>query len=168
MTAGHRHLDDAPPYKPFPLPGDRPRYAPDRVADIRHVRLELSDFSFESRSFAGLCTTTISPINDGLDAVMFDAVELDIEEVTGDGGRPLAHTYDGKRLRVRFPEPLREGVETRVSVRYRATPRRGLYFNVPDEAYPHRPRQIWSQGRTRTRATGSPATTPPTRSRPRR
>jgi aminopeptidase N len=141
-----RAFDDAPSYKPFPLPGDRPHYAPDKVADIRHVRLELTDFSFDARSFAGRCTTTLAPIADGMQEIVFDAVEMEIDAVTDPDGRTLDHDYDGSRLRVRFPERLRQGVEAQIDVRYRAVPRRGLYFNVPDEPYPNRPRQIWTQG----------------------
>src|SRR5690348_14582176 len=139
-----RH-DEPPAYKPFPLPGDRPHYTPDRVADIRHIRLDLADFSFDDRSFSGRCTTTLAPINDGLSEITFDAVELAIEAVSDADGRPLTFDHDGRRLRVRFPDPLRADTETRIEIRYRATPRRGLYFNLPEEAYPNRPRQIWTQ-----------------------
>lgn len=140
-----RRSDDAP-YKPFPLPGDRPHYPPDRTADIRHIRLELSDFNFESRDFSGRCVTTLSPLTDDVQSVTFDAVELQIERVADGDGRPLTYDYDGTRLQVQFAVPPREGIETTVAVHYRCTPRRGLYFNVPDDAYPKRPRQIWSQG----------------------
>lgn len=145
-AACHRFDGDKPAYTPFPLPGDRPHYQPDRVANVRHIRLELEDFDFAARSFAGRCTVRLTAITDGLAAVTFDAVEFDDVTVAGDDGQPLAHAYDGKRLRVHFPEALRAGVEATVDIRYKATPRRGLYFNVPDEQYPNRPRQIWTQG----------------------
>ena len=29
-------------HRAFPLPGDRPRYAPDRTCDVRHIKLEVS------------------------------------------------------------------------------------------------------------------------------
>src|SRR5690606_30714886 len=38
------------------------------------------------------------------------------------------------------------GQSMTVTVEYTATPRRGLYFNQPDEGYPDRPMQIWTQG----------------------
>lgn len=142
----HRLLDGTPAYHPFPLPGDRPHYAPDRVADIRHIRLEIPTLDFEHGSLRGVCTTTFAPLNDGLEAITFDAVEMEIAAVQDAAGAPLAYDYDGARLHVRLPRPLREGEEAVVTIAYRATPRRGLYFIGPDEAYPQRPRQVWSQG----------------------
>jgi aminopeptidase N len=142
----YHQLDGAPAYHPFPLPGDRPHYAPDRVADIRHIRLEIPELDFERGSLRGVCTTAFAPLNDGLETITFDAVEMEIAAVQDAAGAPLTYDYDGVRLRVRLPRPLREGEETSVTIAYRATPRRGLYFIGPDEAYPQRPRQVWSQG----------------------
>ncbi|HLG73204.1 MAG TPA: M1 family aminopeptidase, partial [Chloroflexota bacterium] len=36
--------------------------------------------------------------------------------------------------------------ELEVAIRYAAEPQKGMYFLEPDEAYPDRPRQIWTQG----------------------
>ncbi|MER3419889.1 MAG: hypothetical protein C4290_04885 [Chloroflexota bacterium] len=93
----HRLLDGTPAYHPFPLPGDRPHYAPDRVADIRHIRLEIPTLDFEHGSLRGVCTTTFAPLNDGLEAITFDAVEMEIAAVQDAAGAPLAYDYDGTR-----------------------------------------------------------------------
>jgi aminopeptidase N len=146
LARAYHQPDGTPPYHPFPLPGDRPHYAPDRVADIRHLRLEIPELDLDRGSLRGVCTTTFAALNDGLDAITFDAVEMDIASVQDTAGAPLPYEYDGTRLHVRLPRPLREGEEAAVTVAYRAMPRRGLYFIGPDEAYPQRPRQVWSQG----------------------
>lgn len=142
-----RHaLADEPLYTPHSLPGDRPVYAPDRSADIRHIALEFDEFDLQAKSFRGVCMTTLAPIMDGAREVVFDAVELQIESVTNADGAPLAHSYDGARLRITLPGELAAGAEVTTVVRYHATPRRGLYFTGPDEAYPEKPFQIWTQG----------------------
>jgi aminopeptidase N len=127
--------------KTFALPGARPRYAPDRVVDVEHVRVEL-DIQFEERRIAGSCAVTLTPILDGVSRVELDAVELDIAAVTRDGA-PLQHSYDGRRLAIDFGRALTAGQPTTVVISYAAHPRRGLYFIAPDEGYPQRPRQVW-------------------------
>lgn len=131
--------------RPFPLPGDRPRYARDRVVDIRHTRLELA-LDFERKAIAGSVTHLCAPINDGLTRVTFDAVEMSIEGVRDASGRALAFDYGDGKLTVFLDRPYATGEEVAVTIAYRATPRRGLYFIGPDEAYPHKPRQCWTQG----------------------
>ncbi len=40
---------------PFALPGDKPQYPRDRVADIKHVRLDIT-LDLDARSVAGAVT----------------------------------------------------------------------------------------------------------------
>jgi aminopeptidase N len=129
----------------FALPGTRPRYAPDRIVDVEHIRLDL-ELDVERRRLSGTCTTTLAPINDGVRFLELDAVELEITAVRLSGGTQLEHTYDGKRLRIDMGRLRKTGERLTLVVEYAATPRRGLYFVGPDEAYPDRPRQVWSQG----------------------
>ncbi len=135
----------AGPLRPFPLPGDTPHYAPDRVADIRHYRLDLA-VDVEQRSINGRCTLEFSPLGEGIQHLGLDAVEMRIDSVVDERGRALQYDYDGARLTVRFPRRLAAGRRHTVTVAYGAHPRRGLYFIAPDELYPDRPRQLWSQG----------------------
>ncbi|MCZ6601684.1 MAG: M1 family metallopeptidase, partial [Planctomycetota bacterium] len=130
---------------PFVLPGAVDRYARDRVCDIRHIRLEI-ELDFENRSLKGVAATRLAPLNDGLTEVMFDAVEMKISSVTLGGEEDLAFENTGQKLIVRFPRPLSEGDEVTVRVEYETTPRRGVYFIAPDEAYPDKPLQAWTQG----------------------
>lgn len=132
-------------YKPHPLPGDRPHYAPDKAATVRHIKLEIA-LDVPNKSVSGVCSTTLIPINDGLTSVEFDAVEMSVESVTLDGGISLPFELDDNRLQVRLPKPRSAGQPFTLAVRYSATPRRGLYFVGPDAGYPDRPVQVWSQG----------------------
>src|SRR5262249_62261056 len=88
----------------FALPGPRPRYAPDRVVDVEHYRLELRVLP-ERRRIEGTCALTITTIQDAVRHLDLDAVELDLAEVRLDDGRQLAFGHDGRRLRIDFPRP---------------------------------------------------------------
>src|SRR5437016_687481 len=133
---------------PFALPGARPVYLPDRVCSVSHIRIEVA-LDFEKRAVAGTCTQTLVPINDGEARLRLDAVEMEIESVAASDsdGRalPAPFSYDGRALAVDLGA-RRAGETLQLAVKYRCAPRRGLYFIHPDEHYPDRPVQAWSQG----------------------
>ncbi|MEX1254395.1 MAG: M1 family aminopeptidase [Dehalococcoidia bacterium] len=131
--------------RPFALPGDTPHYARDRVVDVRHIKLEI-DIDPEAKRIAGTAHHTFAPINDGLTHLEFDAVEMEISGVRLEGGEQLPFSLDGGRLRIDLGGPRNAGQELTVAVSYSAQPRRGLYFVGPDEGYPDKPIQVWSQG----------------------
>jgi aminopeptidase N len=130
--------------KEFAFPGTRPRWAPDRVVDIQHIALVL-DVDPGKRSIEGTATLRGSAIAANLRAVELDAVELEIQRVTANGN-PAKFRHDGKRLRVELPAALKAGAELVIAIDYRGAPRRGLYFIAPDDGYPGKPVQVWSQG----------------------
>src|SRR5215813_10455625 len=107
-------------HRPFALPGVRPRYAPDRAFQVRHLRLELA-LDWDKKSVAGSATLSLRRIH-ATRRLELDAVELRIELPAG--------TPD----------------ELDVRIDYTCQPRRGLYFIGPEAAYPQKPREIWSQG----------------------
>src|SRR5258708_7189702 len=82
---------------PFELPGAQATWAPDRVCDVKHVKVEVA-LDFERRAVDGVCTQTLSPLNDGPTRVALNAVEMTIHAVTLGDGESLAFEYDGKSL----------------------------------------------------------------------
>ena len=127
----------------FAFPGTRPKFAPDRVVDIQHIALTL-DVDPAARTVTGTATLRARAI--GLvRAIELDAVELAIAGVTANGKR-AEFRHDGKKLRVALPAPLAAGAELVLAIDYSGAPRRGLYFVGPDEGYPHKPAQVWTQG----------------------
>jgi len=128
----------------FALPGTRPRYAPDRVVDVEHLRLAI-DVDPPARAIKGVASLTIKVIAPGTRFVELDAVELEISGVKA-GGKPLEHKHDGRRLRVDLGAPKSAGEKLTLDVAYGGSPRRGLYFIAPDPGYPDKPVQVWSQG----------------------
>ncbi len=132
--------------KPFAIPGDTAHYARDRVVDVEHIKLDI-DIDMDRQRIKGVARTTFRPINDGALHVEFDAVEMEIESVQIQGRRTAArYTYDGAKLRIELGRGRKAGERITTVVRYSATPRRGLYFVAPDEGYPNKPQQVWSQG----------------------
>jgi aminopeptidase N len=129
----------------YALADAKPHFAPDRPCDIVHIALTLQ-LDIAQQSLQGTCATTVRAVQEAVPGIMLDAVDLQIAQVRQAGGGALAYDYDGQRLRVTFPEPLQRGAPATVEVDYSVTkPRLGLYFIVPDAAYPHKPVQVWSQ-----------------------
>ncbi|MCH7699973.1 MAG: HEAT repeat domain-containing protein, partial [Chloroflexi bacterium] len=130
----------------FALPGDEPHYARDRLVDVQHIKLDI-EIDPEAKSIQGTARTTFRPINDGVSHVEFDAVEMEIEDVRIQGRKTKAtYSYDGNKLRIELGRGRKAGERITTVVRYSASPRRGLYFVAPDEGYPDKPLQVWSQG----------------------
>ena len=128
----------------FAMPGAHATWVPDRVVDVRHIRLEVA-LDFVARRVDGVCALSLSVINTGPTRIELNAVEMTIHSVTIADGGELPHRYDGKVLSIELGERA-EAEELEIFIRYAAIPRRGLYFIEPEAAYPDRPRQVWSQG----------------------
>jgi len=129
----------------FALPGDRPVWGRNRPLKMEHLRLEFS-FDLKKRQVKGLASLTFSPRATTVREAIFDAFDLDVSAVTDEAGKPLKFSAGDRTLQVDLGRARKPGQSTTVTVAYTATPRRGLYFNAPDEGYPDRPAQIWTQG----------------------
>jgi aminopeptidase N len=119
--------------------------ARDRTMDVRHTVLRVS-FDWERRSVEGFVSLTLRPITPAARSVELDAAELRIRRVTLEGAREIPFRHDGEKLRIDLPQALPASGDPVVTIEYDGTPRKGLHFVGPDEGYPGKPRQIWSQG----------------------
>lgn len=129
----------------FPMPGDKPRYPRDRVADIKHVRLDVQ-LDLDNKRVTGRVAHTFTPLNDGLTALDLDAVDLEIARVTAANGAALAYSLSDGRLHVELPEPKNSGEEETIVIEFAGSPRRGMYFIAPDANYPWKRLEVWTQG----------------------
>jgi aminopeptidase N len=129
--------------RPFGL-GAEPRYPPDRVADIRHIRLEL-EVDPRKRSLKGIATHRLAPIAKPLKRLPLNLQELTVDRVTM-GDRTLEFNHEDGVLDIHFKPAVPTGREVEVSIAYHGSPRTGLNFTGPDRAYPDRPYQAWTQG----------------------
>jgi aminopeptidase N len=137
------------PYDETPPPDHKATDAPlnetrSRNFDIKHIRIALN-IDPAQKFIEGAATITLKPFRDRLATLEFDAAELNVSEVTCKG-RALAFESFPDRLVVNLDQPLRRGASIKLNIGYSARPRRGLFFIAPDEAYPDKPRQVWSQG----------------------
>lgn len=138
-------LAEAPAaFRPFPLPGDKPRYAPDRQYALKHLFIDVA-LDFPGKSVAGRALTTLNPVNDGLTQIVFDAADLQVESVRL-GGKTLDFRSEAAKLFIALPEPAQAGQELTLEIAYSATPRRGLYFVAPEPEYPGKITHAWTQG----------------------
>jgi aminopeptidase N len=141
----YSHFDENNGHKSFQLPGSRPHYNPDRPGQVEHISLDLT-LDIPNQSFAGSCEIRLNPVRSGIDSLTLDAVNLDIRGVQIDG---TSHkfNYDGELLHIPVKVDVVAGKVLDIAIEYRVDkPQRGLYFIQPDEHYPHKPTQVWTQG----------------------
>ncbi|UQA61579.1 M1 family aminopeptidase [Polyangium aurulentum] len=132
--------------RPFALAGVQRVYERSRPFKVEHIALDLS-LHISKKSVTGVATLELARIDARATEVALDAVGFDLESVElslegADAFAPATHGYDGQVLRVQIPE---RAAKASIRVKYRATPRRGLYFLAPDEHVQDRPTQVWSQ-----------------------
>jgi aminopeptidase N len=132
--------------RPF-APEDTPvRYMPTRQYDLQHLRLDLA-FDWDARSVSGTATNVLTPLLPGLDALVFDAAELDVTQVRVNGAeRPFTLDPQAETLTVQLGRGYGPQDRLEVAIDYSAHPKTGLFFNGPDAGYPAKPMQIYSQG----------------------
>jgi aminopeptidase N len=141
-------LAPTPRARSFELPDDHVQYAPDRPADVKHVKLVVA-LDFEQETVRGNVYTTFSALYDDLKTVTFDAVELHIERVMLEGSKELAYSTYAKKLIVTLDRPYNYGEQFTIAVEYHAKPRTGLHFIKPVPEDPTRPVQAWTFGQPR-------------------
>jgi aminopeptidase N len=148
----HSHLffnqlfdGEAPNHKRFDLPGARPHYIPDRPGQVEHIFLDLA-LDFANQRCTGTCNIRLNPVRSGIEQLTLDAVDLDIQDVRI-GRTKQGFDYDGQQLIITLKQPTVIGKAITLSIAYIADlPQRGLYFVQPDENYPKKPTQAWTQG----------------------
>ena len=137
-----------PRARSFELADDHVQYAPDRPADVKHVKLDIT-LDFEQETISGAVYTTFSTLYDDLKTITFDAVELHIERVKLEHGKELSYSVSEKKLIVTLDRAYKYGEEFTIAVEYHARPRTGLHFMKPEPEDPTRPVQAWTFGQPR-------------------
>ncbi len=134
MTSGRRT---------FHIPGATRHLPPDKEFHAEHIAIRLK-VSLEAKRIEGTCTTRLVAVRRDTRTLHLDAQEMMIAGVSLDGAKvPFEH--DGKVLSVLLSTPL-SSTAHELKVDYSAEPRQGVYFVGPDEGFPDKPVQAWSQG----------------------
>lgn len=124
----------------FALPGDRPIERPDLPWRLTHLALDVA-LDLDAGTVRGAATWTVAPQRPAPGPLLLDAHALEVESVELAGGEPVPWSNDGRQLELKLPPAPCE-----ITLRYAATPTRGLHFIRPNENHPDKPRQVWSQG----------------------
>jgi aminopeptidase N len=142
----HKYFDtENNGHKSFELPGAKPHYNPDRPGQVEHIFLDLS-LDIPNQSYYGNCAIALKPIRSGINRLLLDAVNLNIESVRVDD---VIHKfdYDGQQLSIKLNSPTQIDQTLLIAIAYSVEkPQRGIYFIQPDKHYPHKPTQVWTQG----------------------
>lgn len=138
----------SPQSRAFELPGDQLHYAPERPADVQHVKLEIA-LDFDQETISGTAYTTFLALYEQVRTIVFDAVELHIERVTLENGPELNYTATDKKLTVTLDRPYQHGEQFTIAITYHARPRTGLHFMKPAPEDPTRPIHAWTFGQPR-------------------
>ncbi|MGL6283647.1 MAG: M1 family aminopeptidase [Microcoleaceae cyanobacterium] len=137
-------FDAEPAHKSFELPGARPHYNPDRPGQVAHIFLDLG-LDIKNQCCAGTCHITLNPVR-SVNQLTLDAVDLNIKAVTVNGELVL-FAHDRQVLDINLNQPAMIGEPLQIAIAYEVVkPRRGIYFIQPDEYYPDKPTQVWTQG----------------------
>lgn len=136
---------------------DLRNFAPDRPADIKHMRLDFNIPDMNTPSLTAKQTMSFSPIARPLDVLPLHAEQMDIQSVSIPDSSPLAAThkvsyaYDGSMLNITFDPPLPPGQEAVINIQYALSdPPEGLLWTPEAPEWPNRPAQIHTQGQPAT------------------
>lgn len=143
--------DSLPAYKP----------SAERTWDLLHTLLDLS-FDWNKSAVIGNATLTLSPLFYPQSQLQLDAINFKINKLLVNGKETSQYTYDNKVITINLPQQVSRREKVTVQIDYVATPRpsedlmsgaitsdQGLYFIDPLDTIPELPRQIWTQGETR-------------------
>lgn len=122
------------------------RWSRSRVVDVKHIKLDIA-VDLEGKSIRGTSSLTFSAITEDVTSITLDAMDMEIGTLESDAGIPLSHNYDGERLRIDFSGALPYDKDITLKIPYSvSTPKAGAYFIAPDEFYPNKKVEMWTQG----------------------
>lgn len=118
-----------------------------RTYDVQHYLIR-TRFDVSARTVIGDETVTLKPLSAGFSSFALDASDMRVESVAlAPTGAELKWTQPPDKLSVNLDRAYGPTDTLSVRIRYRATPRRGLFF-VPARTGTKlsKPAQIWTQG----------------------
>jgi aminopeptidase N len=120
------------------------KYAPSREVDILHLAIDVTP-DFQQRSVEGKVTLRFRPIAKALQELRLDGIDLTVLSATSTE-KILGYQATDKNVIITFEEPVPPDKEASVTVNYRATPEKGLYFRTPEMGYKAEDMHLWTQG----------------------
>jgi aminopeptidase N len=117
---------------------------PERFYDVLHYSIKLS-FDEPQKTIFGNVTTTLVPLAAPLKMIEFDAEDISFKHVRL-GTQDLKFDSLASSVRIHLRRAYTHRETLKISIDYVSMPKKGAYFVEPDSGYPHKPRQIWTQG----------------------
>ena len=124
-------------------------YAPknrtrDRYVDIHHIKIDVA-VDIEAGSVFGSVTHTLSPMSASLNEFTLDADDMTIRRIRMDD-KDIDFVHSNGKLNISLGKDIGWEDTIKVHIDYTAFPRLGTFFVRPDEFYPEKPIQAWTQG----------------------
>ena len=116
----------------------------DREVDIHHIKIDVS-VNIEAGMVKGNVTHTFSPFSSSLDAFSLDAEDMTILRARL-AGKDIGFNQANDKVYLTLNKSMSWEDTAKVRLDYTANPRKGTYFIKPDETYPEKPLQAWTQG----------------------
>ncbi len=117
--------------------------APNREFHMVNLDLNLH-FNLDKKEVLGVATEKIVPLREDYSTVHLDAADMKIYKVAFDNA-DVPFKYDGKTLSIELGKDFGLKDTLVYSITYSTIPSRGIFFVLPDSAYPERTPQLWSQ-----------------------
>jgi aminopeptidase N len=145
---------------PQELPVYRPSY--NRTVDLLSTKLDLS-FDWEKEEVLGEAWLTFTPLFYPIDEIRLDAKNFIFHRISthDKAGTKLTYDYNESDMVIGLNRSYERGDTFQIYIDYTARPAKGsenmggaitsdqgLFFIQPDEDFPEKPKQIWTQGET--------------------
>ena len=122
-------------------PSNRTR---DREIDVHHIKIDVS-VDIEAGSVYGHVVHTFSPLSSSLISFDLDADDMTIRRVRMND-KDIKFDHSGGKLYITMDKAIGWKDTVNVRVDYTSFPTVGTFFIRPDEVYPDKPWQAWTQG----------------------
>lgn len=117
---------------------------PDRDYDVIHSIIDIR-VQFEDKSVEGSVEHIIRRFDNSFTGLSLDAEDMDISSVLANSLEKAFFMKDNK-IHISLDEKDWKRDTVSIKVQYKAWPRTGLYFVMPDSVYPEKQLQAWTQG----------------------
>ena len=117
--------------------------APNKEFHMINLNLNLH-FNLTKKEVLGVATETIVPLRENYNTVHLEASDMKINKIEFDNAN-VPFKYDGKILSIELGKNYGLYDTLIYSIIYSAIPNKGIFFVLPDSAYPKRTPQLWSQ-----------------------
>ena len=123
--------------------GEPKQKVPDKEFHMVNLNLNLH-FNINKKEVLGVATEKIVPLRENYNTIHLDAAGMKIEKVVFNNS-DIPFKYDGKVLSIELGKNYGLNDTLIYSINYSTNPAKGIFFVLPDSAYPKRTPQLWSQ-----------------------